>query len=86
MRKLLLLSVVTSFLICCKQPQPVKMGGDPPVARYFNYSDTGVLDGGVRMIPITTPVGNFHVWTKRFGNNARIKVLLLHGGPATGHE
>lgn len=38
------------------------------------------------MIPISTPVGQFRVWTKRFGNNPRIKVLLLHGGPATGHE
>ena len=38
------------------------------------------------MIPIKTPVGDFKVWTKRFGNNPRIKVLLLHGGPAAGHE
>jgi proline iminopeptidase len=26
------------------------------------------------------------VWTKRVGNNPRIKVLLLHGGPAATHE
>jgi len=38
------------------------------------------------MIPIKTPVGEFKVWTKRFGNNRRIKVLLVHGGPALGHE
>ncbi|GAC1703569.1 MAG: proline iminopeptidase-family hydrolase [Flavisolibacter sp.] len=38
------------------------------------------------MIPIQTAVGNFQVWTKRFGNNSRIKVLLLHGGPAMTHE
>jgi proline iminopeptidase len=38
------------------------------------------------MIPITTPVGEFKVWTKRFGNNPRIKILLLHGGPAGTHE
>nr|O05420.1 RecName: Full=Proline iminopeptidase; Short=PIP; AltName: Full=Prolyl aminopeptidase; Short=PAP [Elizabethkingia meningoseptica]BAA19688.1 prolyl aminopeptidase [Elizabethkingia meningoseptica] len=38
------------------------------------------------MIPITTPVGNFKVWTKRFGTNPKIKVLLLHGGPAMTHE
>jgi proline iminopeptidase len=31
-------------------------------------------------------VGTFRVWTKRFGNNPRIKVLLLHGGPAMTHE
>ena len=38
------------------------------------------------MIPISTPVGKFNVWTKRFGNNPRIKILLLHGGPAVTHE
>ena len=38
------------------------------------------------MIPIKTPVGEFKVWTKRFGNNPKIKVLLLHGGPAMTHE
>ena len=38
------------------------------------------------MIPVQTPVGEFKVWTKRFGNNPRIKVLLLHGGPAMTHE
>jgi len=52
---------------------------------YFTYSDS-VEAGGVRMIPIETPVGTFNVWTKRFGNNPRIKVLLLHGGPAMTHE
>ena len=38
------------------------------------------------MISIQTPAGQFKVWTKRFGNNPKIKVLLLHGGPAAGHE
>ena len=38
------------------------------------------------MIPISTPSGNFKVWTKRVGNNPRIKVLLLHGGPGQTHE
>jgi len=43
-------------------------------------------DGGVRMIEITTPKGRFRVWTKRVGENPKIKVLLLHGGPAFTHE
>jgi len=38
------------------------------------------------MIPINTPKGTFRVWTKRVGNNPRIKVLLLHGGPSVTHE
>jgi proline iminopeptidase len=41
---------------------------------------------GVRMIPITTPKGEFRVWTKRVGNNPRVKLLLLHGGPGATHE
>ncbi|MEQ8551940.1 MAG: proline iminopeptidase-family hydrolase [Cyclobacteriaceae bacterium] len=32
------------------------------------------------------PSGEFKVWTKRVGNNPRIKVLLLHGGPGATHE
>jgi proline iminopeptidase len=38
------------------------------------------------MIPITTPKGTFKVWTRRTGNNPKIKVLLLHGGPGMTHE
>jgi proline iminopeptidase len=38
------------------------------------------------MIPVNTPIGSFKVWTKRFGNNPRIKILLLHGGPSATHE
>ncbi len=52
---------------------------------YFQYTDS-IESGGVRMIPIKTPVGDFKVWTKRFGTNPRIKILLLHGGPAMTHE
>ncbi len=44
------------------------------------------ISGGVRMIPISTPSGDFKVWTKRVGNNPRIKLLLLHGGPGSTHE
>ena len=44
------------------------------------------LSGGVRMVPIRTPKGEFKVWTKRHGNNPRIKLLLLHGGPGATHE
>ncbi len=45
-----------------------------------------VQSGGIKMIPIETPTGKFKVWTKRFGDNPRIKILLLHGGPAMTHE
>jgi proline iminopeptidase len=70
----------------CSQLDKKQTGGNTAVADYFNYDDTAVQSAGVRMIPIQTPAGNFKVWTKRFGNNPRIKVLLLHGGPAMTHE
>ena len=55
--------------------------------RYFDNSGRAdTLSGGVRMIPIRTPKGEFRVWTKRVGNNPRLKVLLLHGGPGATHE
>jgi proline iminopeptidase len=44
------------------------------------------ISGEVRMIPVDTPKGRFRVWTKRIGNNPRIKLLLLHGGPGATHE
>jgi len=53
-----------------------------PSAYFDNSGRKDVLAGGVRMIPIKTPKGEFRVWTKRVGNNPTIKVLLLHGGPA----
>jgi proline iminopeptidase len=51
-----------------------------------NTGRDDILGGGARRIPITTPRGTFHVWTKRFGNNPTAKLLLLHGGPAATHE
>ena len=57
------------------------------LASYHDTSGrTDAFTGGVRMIDITTPAGDFKVWTKRVGNNPRIKVLLLHGGPGATHE
>ncbi|HEY8164848.1 MAG TPA: proline iminopeptidase-family hydrolase [Gemmatimonadaceae bacterium] len=44
------------------------------------------INSGVKLVPIDTPKGNFRVWTKRVGDNPRIKVLLLHGGPGGTHE
>jgi proline iminopeptidase len=41
---------------------------------------------GVRRIPIDTPKGRFEVWTRRVGDNPRVRVLLLHGGPGATHE
>ncbi len=64
-------------------------GGQSPsvaAADYFQEDTTGIQTGGVRLIPVKTAHGTFNVWTKRVGNNPKIKVLLLHGGPACSHE
>lgn len=53
---------------------------------YFLTDTTIVQTGGTRLIPVKTPKGTFNVWTKRIGNNPRIKVLLLAGGPGFPHD
>jgi len=59
----------------------------PQKNSYLDYS--GMPDqftGGINVIPIKTPKGEFNVWTKRIGNNPKIKMLLLHGGPGATYE
>jgi proline iminopeptidase len=51
-----------------------------------DLKDTLSKEEGVTMIPVQTPLGTFKVWTKKSGDNPRIKILLLHGGPAATHE
>jgi proline iminopeptidase len=56
-------------------------------ADYLDYTGRDdLLSGGVKMIPVDTPKGTYRVWTKRVGNNPRVKLLLLHGGPGATHE
>lgn len=56
-------------------------------ASYLDFSKRDdQFTGGIKMIPISTPIGKFKVWTKTVGNNPKIKVLLLHGGPGLTHE
>jgi proline iminopeptidase len=71
----------SALLLSCSPRQE-----SSPLKEYFKAGGDPVQSGGIRMIPIQTPKGSFHVWTKRFGNNPRIKVLLLHGGPGATHE
>ncbi|HQV67964.1 MAG TPA: proline iminopeptidase-family hydrolase [Saprospiraceae bacterium] len=42
--------------------------------------------GGTKIIPIETAKGKFNIWTKRIGNNPKVKILLLAGGPGCTHE
>lgn len=75
------------LLFSCREGSDLKQKmSEVSLDNYFDYGDTGVRSGGIKMIPVETPVGKFRVWTKRIGNNPRIKILLLHGGPAMTHE
>jgi proline iminopeptidase len=84
--KLLLCLLVSVCIISCKTSTEPGSKSKPTLDEYFALKDTGVQTGGIKLIPIKTPVGTFKVWTKRFGNNPKIKVLLLHGGPGGTHE
>lgn len=81
-----IIAPICLFLIACSSPDSGPENSSAALEQYFNYGDSSVKSGGVKMIPIETPVGTFKVWTKRIGNNPRIKILLLHGGPAMTHE
>jgi proline iminopeptidase len=77
---------IASWLASIGVLMALSAGATPPASYYDNKGRDDVLSGGVRRVPITTSKGTFHVWTKRIGNNPRVKVLLLHGGPAATHE
>ena len=47
---------------------------------------TEIKNGGVQMVEINTNGKKFKIWTKRIGNNPKIKLLLLNGGPGMSHE
>jgi proline iminopeptidase len=95
MRKFVLgfLSVMWMFTgFACAATPAVRMTSSTQydttnAATYFDSTGRDdVLTGGVKVIPIHTPAGDFKVWTKRVGNNPKLKVLLLHGGPGGTHE
>ncbi|MFN2463733.1 MAG: proline iminopeptidase-family hydrolase [Candidatus Dormibacteria bacterium] len=64
----------------------LRIKGGETIDYFDNSGRQDGLSGGVRMIPISTPKGEFKVWTRRVGNNPAVKVLLLHGGPGATHE
>ncbi|MET0944477.1 MAG: proline iminopeptidase-family hydrolase, partial [Flavobacterium sp.] len=81
MRYILFLTIFLLTISCQKENK------SQTLQDYFMYNHKNAVESaGVQMIPIKTPVGEFKVWTKRFGNNPKIKILLLHGGPAMTHE
>jgi proline iminopeptidase len=64
------------------------MDSHPP-ARYFDtttWDQRDVVSGGARLVPVSTPAGQYRVWTRRAGSNPDMKVLVLHGGPGAPSE
>ena len=53
---------------------------------YFAPHEKGIQSGNVKMIAIQSMGKQFKVWTKRVGNNPKVKILLLNGGPGGTHE
>jgi len=84
---LLLLSIILFFPSCDDTKIEVKHSSTETLSSYLDFSDRDdQYTGGIKMIPIETDQGTFNVWTKTVGNNPKIKVLLLHGGPGFTHE
>jgi len=83
----LLVSLIILCFCSCNQEYNNSNKTSKGKFTYFDYSNSDDQNtGGIKMIPIFTPKGTFNVWTKRVGNNPKIKVLLLHGGPGGTHE
>ena len=74
------------FSVTACKNRKVNSYGDIPVKYYFSDNQDGIKTGGVQIVKIHTPKGSFKVWTKRIGNNPKIKLLLLSGGPGISHE
>ncbi len=49
---------------------------DSEKTNYFDYSNSDdQVTGGIKMIPIETPKGTFNIYTKRMGNNPKMRVM-----------
>jgi len=84
--RFILLTFTMLFLNACntKESQPQNLNAEQNA--YFMDSSKGIKTGGIKVVEINTPKGKFKVWTKTVGNNPKIKVLLLNGGPGATHE
>ncbi len=85
-RLLLSAACAACLLEACQSAGTKNPGETTALKTYFAADTAGIANGGVRLISIQTPKGKFKVWTKRFGHNPKIKLLLLNGGPGATHE
>lgn len=72
---------IIGLLFSCNQKAPSESNSN-----FLTDTEPGVKTGGIKVVTISTPKGNFKVWTKKIGNNPKIKILLLNGGPGATHE
>jgi len=77
--------IALTWLAACKDPNATQKT-ELSLHTFFKDTTKGVQTGGVQVVRINTPKGKFNVWTKKIGNNPKIKVLLLNGGPGATHE
>lgn len=80
MKSIVVLLALGLIVFACNVTTPAT----DQIQSYYDLNESGVKSGGIKMIPIHD--GKYKVWTKRVGNNPKIKVLLLHGGPSGTHE
>ena len=85
--KYLTISAIMALLLLMSCAEKQDANSSTEKSSYFDYSNSDdQVTGGIKMIPIETPKGIFNVYTKRMGNNPKMRVLLLHGGPGGTHE
>jgi proline iminopeptidase len=77
--------IALTWLAACKDPDAAQKT-ELSLQTFLKDTKKGVQTGGVQVVSINTPKGKFNVWTKKIGNNPKIKVLLLNGGPGATHE
>jgi proline iminopeptidase len=89
MSRTILLAASAALIVtgaCNRGPAQAPTEETAPASYYDTSGHADAWSGGARLIPISTPKGKFNVWVKRVGNNPKLKLLLLHGGPGATHE
>jgi proline iminopeptidase len=74
-----------AFLLAACGSADGREDGAPPASYFDNRGHPDAWSGGVRKITIATPKGPHQLWIKRVGNNPKLKLLLLTGGPGFSH-
>ncbi|MFZ9743274.1 MAG: proline iminopeptidase-family hydrolase [Chitinophagaceae bacterium] len=82
MKKTIIFLAIAFTVFSCKQSSK----DVPALSEYFAKQDSGIQTGNEKVIQIESLGKKFNIWTKRFGNNPKTRILLLNGGPGGTHE